>query len=89
MPRASPTPSAPCSDYGTQYYFDVGDRARFITFPDLTIDGEHYYGADDDGGDTPALQWLEAAVDGARDAGIGWVVVGDAQELPQHRPLPL
>ena len=65
-------------DYGTQYYFDVGDRARFIMIsPDLTIDGEHYYyGANDGGGDTPALRWLKDAIDGAREAGIDWVVVG-------------
>ena len=44
--------------------------------PDLTIEGEHYYyGAEDDGGDTPNLAWLEQAIDEAHDAGR-WVVVG-------------
>ena len=63
--------------YGTEYYFDVGDLARFIMIsPDLTIEGEHYYyGAEDDGGDTPNLAWLEQAIDEAHDAGR-WVVVG-------------
>jgi 3',5'-cyclic AMP phosphodiesterase CpdA len=63
--------------YGTEYYFDVGDLARFIMIsPDLTIEGEHYYyGAEDDGGDTPNLAWLEQAIDEAHDEGR-WVVVG-------------
>ena len=63
--------------YGTEYYFDVGDLARFIMIsPDLTIEGEHYYyGAEDGGGDTPNLAWLEQAIDEAHDAGR-WVVVG-------------
>jgi 3',5'-cyclic AMP phosphodiesterase CpdA len=63
--------------YGTEYYFDVGDLARFILIsPDLTIDGKHYYyGPDDDGGDTPNLAWLERAIDEAHDEGR-WVVVG-------------
>lgn len=65
-------------EYGRQYYFDVGELARFIMIsPDLTIDGEHYYyGPDDGGGDTPQLAWLKDAIEGARSTGIEWVVVG-------------
>jgi Calcineurin-like phosphoesterase len=65
-------------EYARQYYFDVGRLARFIMIsPDLTIEGVHYfYGRDDEGGDTPNLTWLEAAISEARDAGIDWVVVG-------------
>jgi 3',5'-cyclic AMP phosphodiesterase CpdA len=62
--------------YGTEYYFDVGDLARFIMIsPDLTIDGEHYYYGPDDGGNTPNLDWLEEAIDEAHDQGR-WVIVG-------------
>jgi 3',5'-cyclic AMP phosphodiesterase CpdA len=69
-------------EYGTQYYFDVGDLARFVMIsPDLTIEGQHYYyGPDDDGSDTPQLAWFKEAVSGAREAGIPWVVVG------MHKP---
>lgn len=69
-------------EYGVQYYFDVGELARFVMIsPDLTIEGQHYYyGPDDDGGDTPQLAWLKDAISGARDAGIPWVVVG------MHKP---
>jgi 3',5'-cyclic AMP phosphodiesterase CpdA len=63
--------------YGTEYFFDVGDLARFIMIsPDLTIDGDHYYyGPADGGGDTANLAWLEQAIDEAHDDGR-WVVVG-------------
>ena len=65
-------------EYAAQYYFDVGDLARFIMIsPDLTIDGQHYYyGPDDNGEDTPQLAWLKDAISGARADGIQWVVVG-------------
>ena len=68
--------------YGVQYYFDVGRLARFVMIsPDLTIDEQHYYyGLDDDGGETPQLQWLKDAITGANDAGIQWVIVG------MHKP---
>jgi hypothetical protein len=64
--------------YGKQYYFDVGDLVRFIFIsPDLTIDKDyHYYGNRKSGAPTADLAWLNAAIDGAHDAGIGWVVVG-------------
>jgi Calcineurin-like phosphoesterase len=65
-------------NYATQYYFDLGELVRFIMIsPDLTIDGQYYYyGADDDGGDTPQLAWLKDAISGARADGIEWIVVG-------------
>jgi Calcineurin-like phosphoesterase len=64
--------------YGTQYYFDVGDLVRFILIsPDLTVDEDHhYYGNDDSGAPTADLTWLNDAIDGAREAGIRWVIVG-------------
>lgn len=59
--------------YGREYYFDVGGLARVILVsPDLTIDGEHYYYGD---GNRHHV-WLSAAIDGARAAGLPWVVVG-------------
>jgi hypothetical protein len=63
--------------YGTEYYFDVGDLARFIMIsPDLTVEGEHYYyGAAEGGGDTPNLAWLKHAIDEAHHEDR-WVVVG-------------
>jgi hypothetical protein len=60
-------------EYGKQYYFDLGTTARFIMIsPDLTIDGGHYYYGEDNAN----IQWLGAAIDEAREAGIQWVVVG-------------
>jgi 3',5'-cyclic AMP phosphodiesterase CpdA len=69
-------------DYGKQYYFDLGRLVRFIMIsPDLTIDGDyHYYGKDDDGSDNARLAWLSRTINGARAAGIKWVVVG------MHKP---
>ena len=59
--------------YGSEYYFDIGKLARVILVsPDLTIDGEHYFY----GENTPHEQWLVSAIDGAREAGITWVIVG-------------
>ncbi len=59
--------------YGTQYYFDYAGLARFILIsPGLTIDGEHHYY-----GDANAhYVWLADAIDGARQAGLPWVIVG-------------
>ncbi|MBA3777913.1 MAG: metallophosphoesterase [Chloroflexi bacterium] len=59
--------------YGAEYYFEVGQLARFIIIaPDLTIDGKHYfYGESNEHED-----WLTDAIDGAHDAGIQWVIVG-------------
>ena len=65
-------------EYARQYAFDVGRLARFVLIsPDLTIEGRHYfYGTDEDGRDTPEMAWLKRTIDGARDEGIRWVVVG-------------
>lgn len=59
--------------YGREYYFDVGKIARVILIsPGLTLEGERFsYG---DG--KPNRRWIEAAIDGARDAGLRWVIVG-------------
>ena len=63
--------------YGREYYFDLGRLVRVILIsPDLTIDGEHYYY----GERSPNERWLEAVIDGARDARIRWIVVG------MHKP---
>jgi len=60
-------------EYGQQYYFDLGKLARVIMIsPDLTIDGTHYFYGEGNAN----LDWLEAAIDSAREAGIKWVVVG-------------
>ena len=68
-------------EYGAQYYFDVGTLARFVMIsPDLTIEGQHYYYGTAEGGDTPQLAWLRAAIEGAREAEIPWVIVG------MHKP---
>jgi len=59
--------------YAAEYYFDVGTEARVIMIaPDLTIDGEDY---DYEVGN-PHYDWLAAAIDGARAAGVEWIVVG-------------
>jgi PKD repeat protein len=59
--------------YGKEYYFDYQGLARFILIaPGLTIDGVTYdYRA---GGARYA--WVANAIDGARLAGIPWVIVG-------------
>lgn len=58
--------------YGTEYYFDYGGLARFIQIsPGLTIDGQTWsYGRN-----TSHAAWLAQAIDGARSAGIPWVIV--------------
>lgn len=59
--------------YAREYYFDVGKLVRVILIsPGLTIDDEHFYY----GEDNVNQRWLEAAIDGAQDAGIRWIVVG-------------
>lgn len=62
--------------YGRQYYVDVpqvNPLVRFIMVsPELTfVDGVWSYAAG-----TPRYQWTSNAIDGARGAGIPWVVVG-------------
>lgn len=66
--------------YGRQYYVDVpvGDPlVRYLAIsPDLTFpDGLWSYAAG-----TPRYTWTSEAIDGARAAGIPWVVVG------MHKP---
>lgn len=59
--------------YAAEYYFDVGQLARFIMIgADNEVAGESY---DYDLG-TPHYQWLEAAIDDARVSGLQWVIVG-------------
>lgn len=59
--------------YGTQYFFDFQSLARFIMIsPDLTVNGIHYFY----GEQNEHFRWVEAAIDGARDAGIPWVIMG-------------
>ncbi len=59
--------------YGVEYYFDYLGLARFILIsPDLKIAGVSYdYLAGD-----PHYKWLSNRIDGARAAGIPWVIVG-------------
>lgn len=62
--------------YGRQYYVDVPPAAPLVRFvmidADLDFpDGTHSY---DPG--TPRYNWTAAAIDGARAAGVPWVVVG-------------
>jgi hypothetical protein len=73
-----PLKSKVVGEYGKQYYFDypaTSPLARFILIsPDLFFvvdDGEHY--SYDKG--TPRYDWTKAAIDGARTAGIPWVIV--------------
>ena len=64
-------------EYGREYYFDypaVNPIARFILIsPSLTFsNGQHYsYAAG-----TPRYSWVADQIDGARIAGLRWVVVG-------------
>lgn len=59
--------------YAREYYFDLGKLVRVILIsPGLTIDDEHFYY----GEGNVNQRWLEAAIDGARDADIRWIVVG-------------
>ena len=64
--------------YGKQYYFDYPrdqPLMRFILIsPDLQFvvdDGEHY----DYSAGSPRYNWTRDAIDGARQAGIPWVIV--------------
>lgn len=60
-------------EYAKQYYFDYAGLARFIMIsPDVTMSGEHYYYGDSNAN----YKWLVDAIDGARAAGIRWVIVG-------------
>ncbi len=66
-------------DYGKQYYFDypsMNPIARFVLIsPDLVFavdNGEHYnYSVG-----SPRYTWTAKAIDGARSAGVPWVIVG-------------
>lgn len=59
--------------YPTEYFFDHSGLARVILIsPDLTVKGEHYYYGDRNA----HYRWLANAIDGARAAGLPWVVVG-------------
>jgi hypothetical protein len=59
--------------YPLEYFFDYEKRVRVILIsPDMTVRGEHYYYADGNSHYT----WLVDAIDGARAAGLPWVVVG-------------
>lgn len=59
--------------YGVQYFFDWGGLVRAIMIaPGLVVGGVTY---DYTAGSTH-YTWLSSAIDGARAAGIPWVVVG-------------
>ena len=59
--------------YPPEYFFDYGGLVRVILIsPDLTVKGEHYYYGDRNS----HYEWLVDAIDGARTAGLPWVVVG-------------
>jgi hypothetical protein len=59
--------------YPSEYLFDYEGLVRVIVIsPDLTIKGEHYYYGDRNA----HYKWLVDAIDGARAAGLPWVVVG-------------
>ncbi len=60
--------------YGTEYYFDYGNMARFIMLsPDINTYGFDY--VEGDGGGAH-LQWVINAVNDARSNNIEWLVVG-------------
>lgn len=57
--------------YGTEYYFDYGNMARFIMIsPDINTYGFDYVEGNEH------LQWVIDAVKDARAKNIDWVVVG-------------
>jgi len=62
--------------YGKQYYFDYptgSPLARFINIsPGLTFPDDGFY---DYTAGTPRYNWVQSAIDGARSAGIRYVVV--------------
>ena len=59
--------------YAAEYFFDYAGLVRVILIsPDLTVKGEHYYYGDGNA----HYKWLVGAIDGARAAGLPWVVVG-------------
>src|SRR5690554_6102311 len=66
--------------YGRQYYVDVPQGAPLVRYimisPGTTFSDGHW--SYDEG--TPRYAWTESAIDGARAAGIPWVVVG------MHKP---
>jgi PKD repeat protein len=66
--------------YGRQYYVDVPQGAPLVRYimisPGTTFPDGHW--SYDEG--TARYAWTEAAIDGARTAGIPWVVVG------MHKP---
>jgi PKD repeat protein len=66
--------------YGRQFYVDVPREAPLVRYimisPGITFpDGAWSYAAG-----TPRYQWTADAIDGARSAGVPWVVVG------MHKP---
>ncbi len=59
--------------YGTEYYFDYGNLARFIMIsPDIKNYGFEY----SEGGGDSHLQWVTDAINDARSKNIEWLVVG-------------
>ncbi len=58
-------------EYGIEYYFDYNNLARFILIsPDIDN-----YGYDYSKG-TSNYDWVAATIDGAREEGLRWVVLG-------------
>ncbi|MGH9379396.1 MAG: metallophosphoesterase [Thermoanaerobaculia bacterium] len=71
--RCLPGPVGVGGRYPTEYFWDYAGLARFILIsPDLTVDDRHYYYGDGNRN----YRWLAAAVAGARDSGLPWVIVG-------------
>jgi calcineurin-like phosphoesterase family protein len=59
--------------YGAEYFFDVAGLVRVILIaPNLRVGGEAY----DYVPGSPHYDWLAQRIDGARAAGLPWVVVG-------------
>jgi hypothetical protein len=70
----------PAGQYGVEYYFDYPASAPLVrmimTAPDLSVGGVTYTYATGDS----HYNWAASAIDGARSAGIPWVVVA------MHKP---
>ena len=74
-------------DYGKEYYFDYPQNnpsARFILIsPELHFNnGTTTYGPK-----TKNLAWLEAAINGAREDSIPWVIVGMHKDCIRSAPI--
>lgn len=62
--------------YGRQYYVDVPKGAPLVRFVMISPGLDFGQGAWSYEAGTPRYAWTAAAIDGARSAGVPWVVVG-------------